>query len=151
MRIRNTARWLPLVAGLLALPLAPGCGGASALLGRDSEAKVMLVARDISDLELIVSPIEGSPDAAGVCSDRQVGMGCTRVFRSDTTTFTFRTRSTASEHPYYVYVRNTAGTARTATIEVRMDDVRKVYETISVAGGATVRAARIYRNNAEKG
>jgi hypothetical protein len=131
-------------------PFFVGCGsGVSAVIGRNSLAEVSITSVHVNDLDLIISPKEGTATNPGACRDDQEAFGCVRVFITDKTTISFTTNSEASSSPYYVYIRNQGASTRTVTLEIRMDGDRKVFKTLDVPAGTTNRYARIFRNNAD--
>ncbi len=151
--MKSLSTFLRLAAALTLFALAPflmGCGsGVSAVIGRNSAAEVSITSIHVNDLDLIISPKEGAATDPGACRDDQEAFGCVRVFITDKTTITFTTNSEASSSPYYVYIRNQGASARTVTLEIRMDGDRKVFKTLDVPAGVAVRYARIFRNNAD--
>jgi hypothetical protein len=138
------------LAILFAAFLVVGCGsGVSAVIGRNSLAEVSITSVHVNDLDLIISPKEGTATNPGACRDDQEAFGCVRVFITDKTTISFTTNSEASSSPYYVYIRNQGTSTHTVTLEIRMDGDRKVFKTLDVPAGVTNRYARIFRNNAD--
>ncbi len=129
-----------------------GCGGSgvNAALGFNSKADLSLVSPNIADFNLTVSPDEGQANAAAACSDSQTGFGCTRLLDLDSIDLSFRTTERDSDDPYFVYVQNTAGVTRTATLQIRMDDGLQVNQTLDVPANTTVHVARIHRNSADE-
>lgn len=136
------------LAAILPILVALGCGGGSASLGRNSQALVIITSNDLGDLELIVSPKRGGPDAFDRCSIDDPDVWCTTQTGVRTDSIRFTTTSEASVDPFFVWVRNHAGGNRSFTLEVRMDGRTEYISDVTMAGNRTDVFVQIRRNNA---
>ncbi|MBN8691459.1 MAG: hypothetical protein J0L72_11840 [Armatimonadetes bacterium] len=135
---------LPILGGLA---LLSGCGG-SAAWGRNQLATVEINSAAIEDLDLIVVPNEGGPDATVACSESYIGFDCGRLIGPDFTQIRFTTSSQASQHPYRVYVRNNGSRTRRVWLDVYFDNKPNYSYGFDVYAGETRWAAVVRRNNA---
>ncbi|MBX7135990.1 MAG: hypothetical protein K1X67_25250 [Fimbriimonadaceae bacterium] len=146
----KTSRALFLSTFVASLPLiaALGCGGGGSALGRNSDVQVIIDSNNLNDLELIVSPTRGGPDAFDRCSIDDPDLWCTTQAGNSRDIIRFTTNSQASSDPYYVWVRNLSGGNRSFTLEVVMDGGSKYLSDITMAGNRTDVFVEIRRNNA---
>lgn len=146
----KTSRALFLSTFVTILPLiaALGCGGGGSALGRNSDVQVIIDSNNLNDLELIVSPLRGGPDAFDRCSVDDPDVWCTTQAGNSRDIIRFTTNSQASSDPYYVWVRNLSGNNRSFTLEVVMDNGSKYLSDITMAGNRTDVFVEIRRNNA---
>lgn len=136
------------LVGLIALTLS-GCGGLDAL-GQNPFTRARITATDgIADLDLIISPLRGAPNAVGFCSQNEAGFGCSPVLGSDFTEVQFRTNSLASTSPFYAYARNNGTVTRRIALLITMDGIQKLSRAYDVSPGATLKIAEIRRTSAD--
>ena len=126
-----------------------GCGNGtnSQVFGFNSDILVSLTSSDIADLELIATEQQGGPDVVDSCREHQSAFGCRQELLPLETRYFFKTNSTASLSPYFVYVRNNTGTTRRFLLEIFVDGKSKYREATDIFANETIHMAKVLRNS----
>ncbi len=145
----RVARLLGLACLSVIVGLVTGCGSGSAGFGTNSDVELIVSGQYMDEMRVVVSPTEGPFDDAQACREGSAGFGCTRQVTNTRVIYRFKTNSTASSRPFYVYLRNlNPNVSRVGLLRIYMDDKLKFEMDFRVYPNETYHIANIYRNNA---
>lgn len=144
-------KWLlvPVLLGSLA-----GCGGSGTqVLGRNSLIELVILAASsggIRDFDLVVAPQRGDIDHPDACTivDRSFCDETSKSVSRREIRYRFKTRSTASSKPYYVWAENLASDEWIDyRLQVYVDGELKYDKTRDLAPGEIGRLLSVSRNS----